>query len=296
MSGEPLIEVAIETKDAGALAAVEAHGPMRRDAESGQWLLGGRDEEAIAQTLARLRAAGVEFRAGPPLVVYREVLAREETVRHTHKRALGGTGEFADVTLAFAPGAPGSGFVFVDATRGTLPPALAEGARAGIERQRQAGLLAGCAVTDFTATLIDARYHEIDSTARLFDTAAGAAFRELPRDAIALLEPAMRVTVTTPEDFLGGVIGDLNARRAMVLTSGAGTEAPAVLVAEGPLSGLLGYRAALAALTRETGACTMEFARFAPVPRAPGGEDPRFPGAAALRAISGSGNVIRFRR
>jgi elongation factor G len=164
------------------------------------------------------RTYKVDANVGAPQVAYRETLSKPVTVKYTHKKQTGGSGQFAEVTIDFKPLPPGSGFVFEnDVVGGSIPKEFIPSVEKGLKAQKESGLLAGFPVIDFKATLTDGKYHEVDSNALTFDIAARAAFRELAsKGAVKLLEPIMKVEVVTPDDFLGGVIGDLNSRRGQV--------------------------------------------------------------------------------
>src|SRR5205085_11466992 len=142
-------------------------------------------------------------------------LAKPVTLQYTHKKQTGGAGQFAEVKIEFEPQPPGSGFEFENGiVGGSVPKEYIPAVEKGLKAQKESGLLAGFPVIDFKARLVDGKYHEVDSNALTFDIAARAAFRELAaKGAVKLLEPIMKVEVVTPEDFLGGVIGDLNSRR-----------------------------------------------------------------------------------
>ncbi len=158
------------------------------------------------------RTYKVDATVGAPQVAYRETLSKPVTVKYTHKKQTGGSGQFAEVTIAFEPLPEGEGFLFENAiVGGSVPKEFIASVEKGIRAQKESGLLAGFPVIDFKAKLTDGKYHEVDSNALTFDIAARAAFRELAsRGAVKLLEPIMKVEVVTPDDFTGGVIGDLN--------------------------------------------------------------------------------------
>ncbi|MGH6873240.1 MAG: elongation factor G, partial [Rhizomicrobium sp.] len=221
---------------------------------------------------------------GAPQVAYRETLSRPVSVKYTHKKQTGGSGQFAEVSIDFEPLPPGSGFVFEnDVVGGSIPKEFIPAVEKGLKNQKESGLLAGFPVIDFKATLTDGKYHEVDSNALTFDIAARAAFRELAsKGAVKLLEPIMKVEVVTPEDFLGGVIGDLNSRRGQV--QGTDTRGNAqVVTAMVPLANMFGYRDTLAALTGGGAAYAMQFSHFQRVSR-PEDDHPRFPPAVGMRA------------
>ena len=221
---DPVIEVAIEPKTKAdqekmgmALVRLAQEDPSFRvstDQESGQTILKGMGELHLEIKVDILkRTYKVDANVGAPQVAYRETLSKPVTVKYTHKKQTGGSGQFAEVTIDFEPLPPGSGFVFEnDVVGGSVPKEFIPAVEKGLKAQKESGLLAGFPVIDFKATLIDGKYHEVDSNALTFDIAARAAFRELAsKGAVKLLEPIMKVEVVTPEDFLGGVIGDLNS-------------------------------------------------------------------------------------
>jgi len=190
------------------------------------------------------------------------------SVKYTHKKQTGGSGQFAEVSIDFAPLEPGSGFVFVnDVVGGSIPKEFIPAVEKGLKAQKESGLLAGFPVIDFQATLTDGKYHEVDSNALTFDIAARAAFRELAaKGAVKLLEPIMKVEVVTPEEFLGGVIGDLNSRRGQV--QGQDTRGNAQVVgAMVPLANMFGYINTLRSMSQGRAQYSMEFDHYAQVPR-----------------------------
>ena len=223
---DPVIEVAIEPKTKAdqekmgmALVRLAQEDPSFRvstDQESGQTILKGMGELHLEIKVDILkRTYKVDANVGAPQVAYRETLSKPLSIKYTHKKQTGGSGQFAEVTIEFEPLEPGSGFVFEnDVVGGAIPKEFIPAVEKGLKTQKESGLLAGFPVIDFKAKLVDGKYHEVDSNALTFDIAARAAFRELAsKGAVKLLEPVMKVEVVTPEDFLGGVIGDLNSRR-----------------------------------------------------------------------------------
>ena len=295
MSEAPhVIEVAIEPKSSGDSARLEqalraivgnrSDLSVSVDQESGQHLLCGIDEHSLNAVVGHLKEnSAVEFNVGAPSVVYRETLSRAATIRYTHKKIHGPMGQFADVTIAFEPLPSGSGVVFEnDSTQ--FPAEFIPAIEKGLRAQAQSGLLAGFPLIDFKARLIDVRHHEVDSSPFAFDIAARAAFRELAQKNVAvLLEPVMKVEVTTPDDFLGGIIGDLNSRKGRVLdTASHGGEMQAI-AAIVPLAAMLGYRVTLDAMTEGRGRYKMAFDHYERV-HVDGGGDDTFPAAMALRA------------
>lgn len=292
-----LIEVAIAVKTPGdqtkvleMLAELAPNGHrfgVKVDQESGQLLLLGDSEEQLEDLIGRARkAAEFDFDVGPLQVAYRETLSKSVTVKYTHKKQTGSSGQFAEVTIEFEPLPAGSGFVFENAVVGdTIPKEFIPSVEKGLKAQKESGLLAGFPVVDFRAKLTDGKYHEMDSNALTFGIAARAAFRELTsRGAVKLLEPVMKVEVVTPEDFIGGVIGDLLGRRGEV--QGQDTQGNAqVVTAMVPLSNMFGYRLALGAMSQGRAEYSMQFDHYGRVPLwSPDDNDPQFPPAIGMRA------------
>jgi elongation factor G len=290
-----VIEIAVEARApvdrqalADAIAALSDSDPSVEawtDPESGQSILAGASEAALDQAVDRLRAA-VKGRidVGAPQVAYRETITRPWTVIYSHMKQFGGRGEFAKVLLAFSPGAPGSGYVFVNAvTNGAVPAACIPGVERGVSTSRRNGLIAGFPLIDFEARLIGGAYHDIDSTPLAFEIAARAAFRELRKHANpVLLEPIMKVEVLTPKEYLADVIGDLNSRRAQIAATDHRDDRHTV-TALVKLSNMFGYAGNLRGMTRATASFNMRFDHYARVP--PSDDDPDlFPPAAAMRA------------
>ncbi len=277
---EPVIEVAIEPKTKAdqekmgvALNRLAQEDPSFRvstDQESGQTILKGMGELHLDIKVDILRRTyKVDATVGAPQVAYRETLSKPVTVKYTHKKQTGGSGQFAEVTIDFKPLEPGAGFVFEnDVVGGAIPKEFIPAVEKGLKAQKESGLLAGFPVIDFQATLTDGKYHEVDSNALTFDIAARAAFRELAaRGAVKLLEPIMKVEVVTPEDFLGGVIGDLNSRRGQVQGTDSRGNAQ-VVTAMVPLANMFGYINTLRSMSQGRAQYSMEFHHYEEVPRA----------------------------
>ena len=277
---DPVIEVAIEPKTKAdqekmgmALNRLAQEDPSFRvstDQESGQTILKGMGELHLEIKVDILRRTyKVDANVGAPQVAYRETLSRPVTVKYTHKKQTGGSGQFAEVTIDFKPLPPGSGFVFEnDVVGGSIPKEFIPSVEKGLKAQKESGLLAGFPVIDFQATLTDGKYHEVDSNALTFDIAARAAFRELAsKGAVKLLEPIMKVEVVTPDDFLGGVIGDLNSRRGQV--HGTDTRGNAqVVTAMVPLANMFGYINTLRSMSQGRAQYSMQFDHYQQVPQA----------------------------
>ncbi|HXJ02670.1 MAG TPA: elongation factor G [Micropepsaceae bacterium] len=277
---DPVIEVAIEPKTKAdqeklgvALNRLAQEDPSFRvstDLDSGQTILKGMGELHLEIKVDILRRTyKVDATVGAPQVAYRETLSKPVTVLYTHKKQTGGSGQFAEVKIEFEPLPPGSGFEFEnDVIGGSIPKEFIPAVEKGIKAQKENGLMAGFPVIDFKARLIDGKYHEVDSNALTFDIAARAAFRELAtRGAVKLLEPIMKVEVVTPEDFTGGVIGDLLGRRGQI--QGQDTRGNAqVINAMVPLANMFGYINTLRSMSQGRAQYSMEFHHYAQVPQA----------------------------
>jgi len=277
---DPVIEIAIEPKSKAdqeklgvALHRLAQEDPSFRvstDQESGQTILKGMGELHLEIKVDILkRTYKVDANIGQPQVAYRETLSKPCTVLYTHKKQTGGAGQFAEVKIVFEPLPPGSGFEFEnDVVGGTVPKEYIPAVEKGLKVEKEGGLLIGFPVIDFKATLVDGKYHEVDSNALTFEIAARAAFRELAnRGVVKLLEPIMKVEVVTPNDFLGGVIGDLNSRRGQV--QGTDTRGNAqVVTAKVPLANMFGYINNLRSMTQGRAQYTMQFDHYEQVPQA----------------------------
>ncbi|HMI96282.1 MAG TPA: elongation factor G [Micropepsaceae bacterium] len=277
---DPVIEVAIEPKTKAdqeklgvALHRLAQEDPSFRvstDLDSGQTILKGMGELHLEIKVDILRRTyKVDATVGAPQVAYRETLSKPVTVDYTHKKQTGGSGQYARVKIEFEPLAPGSGFEFVDDVKGgSVPKEFIPAVEKGIKAQKESGLMAGFPMIDFKASLVDGDSHEVDSSSLAFDIAARAAFRELAnRGVVKLLEPIMKVEVVTPEDFTGGVIGDLLGRRGQV--QGQDTRGNAqVINAMVPLANMFGYINTLRSMSQGRAQYSMEFHHYAQVPQA----------------------------
>jgi elongation factor G len=277
---EPVIEVAVEPKSKAdqeklgvALAKLANEDPSFRvstDQESGQTILKGMGELHLDIKIDILRRTyKVDASVGAPQVAYREKLGKATTITYTHKKQTGGSGQFAEVKIEFEPGEPGSGFKFENKiVGGNVPREYIPGVEKGLNLAKENGLLAGFPVIDVTARLVDGKYHDVDSNVLTFQIAAQAAFRELkekgdPR----LLEPIMKVEVTSPEEYVGSVIGDLNSRRGMI--QGQDMRGNATVVnAFVPLANMFGYVNTLRGMSQGRAQFTMQYDHYDPVPQA----------------------------
>ncbi|MDY6860123.1 MAG: elongation factor G, partial [Pseudomonadota bacterium] len=223
---DPVIEIAVEPKTKAdqekmsqGLARLAAEDPSFRvetDLESGQTIMKGMGELHLDILVDRLkREFKVEANIGAPQVAYRETIGHEAEIDYTHKKQSGGSGQFARVKMVISPTEPGEGYSFESKiVGGNVPKEYIPGVEKGIKSVMDSGPLAGFPVIDFKVALIDGAYHDVDSSVLAFEIAARAAMREgLKKAGAKLLEPIMKVEVVTPEEYTGGIIGDLTSRR-----------------------------------------------------------------------------------
>jgi elongation factor G len=276
---EPVIEIAIEPKSKAdqeklgvALQKLASEDPTFRvstDQESGQTILKGMGELHLDIKVDILRRTyKVDANIGQPQVAYRETLGRKTEIDYTHKKQTGGSGQFARIKLVFEPVEPGVGYSFENKTvGGSVPREFVPGVEKGLLSAKENGLLAGFPVIDFKATLIDGSSHDVDSSVLAFEIAARAAFRELRDKAHPkLLEPIMKVEVTTPEDYVGDVIGDLNSRRGMIQGTDQRGNAQ-VILAHVPLANMFGYVNTLRSMSQGRANFHMEYDHYEAVPQ-----------------------------
>lgn len=276
---DPVISVSIEPKTRADVEKLSiAIGKMVRadpslkieyDTETNQTILKGVGELHLEVTVNRMKTEmGVDAVLGKPQVAYKEALTRKVSHTYTHKKQSGGAGQFAEVTVEIEPLERGAGFEFVDAVvGGTVPREFIPAVEKGFESQKDTGVLAGYPTVDFRVTLVEGKYHDVDSNAIAFEIAAKACFREGARLAAPIiLEPIMKVEVVSPDDYLGDVIGDLNRRRGNIIEqNNKGTSIS--VVANVPLSEMFGYINTLRSMTSGRGTFGMEFDHYAPAPR-----------------------------
>jgi elongation factor G len=276
---DPVIEIAIEPKSKAdqeklglALSKLANEDPSFRvstDPESGQTILKGMGELHLDIKVDILkRTYKVEANIGAPQVAYRETVTRKAEIDYTHKKQTGGSGQFARVKLAIEPGEPGSGFVFDSKIiGGSVPKEYIPGVEKGLKSVLDNGILAGFPVIDFKVSLIDGAYHEVDSSALAFEIASRAALREgIQKAGPKLLEPIMKVEVVSPEEYLGGIIGDLTSRRGQVQGQEMRGNAT-VMSALVPLANMFGYVNTLRSMSQGRASYTMQFDHYAQVPQ-----------------------------
>ncbi len=276
----PVIHVAIEPKTKGdqdklgtaiqRLAEEDPTFQVRTDEETGQTIIAGMGELHLEVLVDRMRREfRVDANVGRPQVAYRETVRRKvEKVEYTHKKQTGGSGQFGRVIINLEPtGGDGGGYEFENkVTGGRIPREYIPSVDAGCQEAAEFGVLAGYPMVDVKVTLTDGAYHEVDSSELAFKIAGSMAFKKAASQADpVLLEPMMAVEVTTPEDYMGEVIGDLNSRRghiqAMEERSGA-----RVVTALVPLSEMFGYVGDLRSRTQGRANYNMQFNSYAEVP------------------------------
>jgi len=276
---DPVIEIAVEPKTKGdqekmsqGLARLAAEDPSFRvetDIESGQTIMKGMGELHLDILVDRLkREFKVEANIGAPQVAYRETIGHEVEHSYTHKKQSGGSGQFAEVKLIITPTEPGEGYSFESrVVGGSVPKEYIPGVEKGIKSVMDSGPLAGFPVIDFKVALIDGKFHDVDSSVLAFEIAGRMGMREGMRKAGAkLLEPMMKVEVVTPEDYTGGIIGDLTSRRGQV--SGQEPRGNAVAIsAFVPLANMFGYINTLRSMSSGRAQFTMQFDHYDPVPQ-----------------------------
>ncbi|MGP3972231.1 elongation factor G [Streptomyces sp. 6N223] len=275
----PVIEVAIEPKSKGdqeklgvaiqRLAEEDPSFQVKADQETGQTIISGMGELHLDILVDRMkREFKVEANVGKPQVAYRETLRRAvEKVDYTHKKQTGGSGQFAKVQISLEP-LDGDGYEFENkVTGGRIPKEYIPSVDAGCQDAMEFGVLAGYPLTGVKVTLLDGQFHEVDSSEMAFKIAGSMAFKEAARRAApVLLEPLMKVEVTTPEDYMGDVIGDINSRRGQIqaMEDRSGAKVVKALV---PLSEMFGYVGDLRSKTSGRASYSMEFDSYGEVPK-----------------------------
>ena len=273
-----LISFAIEAKSKGdedkvfsSLTKLLEEDPslkLDRRSETKEILLSGLGQVHIETVVEKLkRKFNVEVQLNVPKVPYRETIKKKVRVQGKHKKQTGGHGQFGDCWIQLEPMQRGQGFEFVDAiVGGVIPKTYIPAVEKGIVESCQKGVLAGFPCVDFKVTLDDGSYHAVDSSEMAFKIAGSLAFKKAAEQAQpVLLEPIMKVTVTTPDEFMGDIMGDLNGRRGRVLgMDSAGKNQ--VINAQVPLAEFLTYAPDLRSMTQGRGMYTMEFSHYDEVP------------------------------
>ena len=276
---DPVIRVAIEPKTkagqekmAIALQKLAEEDPTFKtytDEETGQTIIAGMGELHLEIIVDRLlREFKVEANVGKPQVSYKETIRKAATVDTRYVRQTGGKGQFAHVKLMIEPNETGKGYEFINkVTGGAIPKEFIPCVDQGIQGAMLSGVLAGYQVVDVKATLLDGSFHEVDSSELAFKICGSMAFKEASQKADpTLLEPIMKVVVTTPEDFMGDVMGDINSRRGQI----SGTDirnGTATIEANVPLSTMFGYATDLRSKTQGRATYVMEPSHFVELPK-----------------------------
>ncbi len=277
---EPVISVAVEPKTKAdqekmgvALSKLAQEDPSFRvhtDEESGQTIISGMGELHLDILVDRMRREfGVEANVGAPQVAYRETIRKKVEAEGKFVRQSGGRGQYGHVWLRLEPLEPGGGFEFVnEIVGGVVPREFIPAVEKGVKEQMENGVIAGYPVVDVKVSLFDGSYHDVDSSETAFKIAGSIGFKEGAKKADpVLLEPIMKVEVSTPEEYMGDVIGDLNSRRGVVQGM---EDAPTgkIIRAEVPLAEMFGYATDLRGATQGRASYSMEFAKYNEVPAA----------------------------
>src|SRR5438876_5659904 len=277
---DPVISVAVEPRSkadqarpGAGLQRLGEEDPtfrVRTDEETGQTLIAGMGELHLEIIVDRLkREFNVDANVGRPQVAYRETVSKPvERVQGRFVRQTGGSGQYGDAGINMYPQEPGAGYEFEDKiVGGKIPKEYIPAVNAGIQEAMGSGVLAGYPVVDVRVELVDGSYHDVDSSERAFKIAGSMAFKEaMKRAKPRLLEPTMAVEVTTPEEYLGDVMGNLNSRRGRIESMNPMGNAQAVK-ASVPLPEMFGYATDLRTMTQGRGDSTMQFDRYEEVPQ-----------------------------
>ncbi|HEX5173316.1 MAG TPA: elongation factor G [Gaiellaceae bacterium] len=277
---DPVIAVAVEPKSKAdqdklgtGLARLAEEDPTFRvetDEETGQTLISGMGELHLEIIVDRLkREFNVDANVGRPQVAYRETVSKPaEKIQGKFVRQTGGSGQYGDAVINLYPQEPGAGYEFVDKiVGGKIPKEYIPAVDAGIQEAMGSGILAGYPVVDVKIELVEGSYHDVDSSERAFKIAGSMAFKEaMKRAKPTLLEPTMAVEVTTPEEYLGDVMGNLNSRRGRIESMSPLGNAQ-VVKASVPLSEMFGYATDLRSMTQGRADFTMQFDRYEEVPQ-----------------------------
>jgi elongation factor G len=277
---EPVISQAIEPKSKAdqdqlgkGLQRLAQEDPTFRyftDEETQQTIIAGMGELHLEIILDRLRREfKVEANVGKPQVAYKEAITKTVEKQGKFVRQSGGKGQYGDVWLRVEPLEPGSGFQFEwKIVGGAVPKEYQKAVQQGIEESAQSGVLAGFPVLDFKATAFDGSYHDVDSSEMAFKIAASIGWKEANRAAgPILLEPIMKVEVTTPKDYMGAITGDLNRRRGMIQATEEAPGGAQIITAHVPLSEMFGYATDMRSATQGRATYTMEFSHYEKAPK-----------------------------
>jgi elongation factor G len=276
---EPVISIAVEPRSQadqekmgialGKLAAEDPSFKVKTDDETGQTIISGMGELHLDIIVDRMkREFKVECNVGNPQVAYRETLRKSVEVEGKFVRQSGGRGQFGHVWLRIEPQEEGAGYEFEnEIVGGVVPKEFIPAVDKGIQEQMRSGVLAGYPVLDVKVTLFDGSYHDVDSSEMAFKIAGSMGFKKGAAEANpVLLEPTMKVEVTTPEDWMGDVVGDLNRRRGMIEGMEDGVAGVKIIRAKVPLSEMFGYATDLRSQTQGRASYSMEFFNYSEAP------------------------------
>jgi elongation factor G len=276
---EPVISVAVEPKTkqdmeklSKALQSLSEEDPTFRvsvDSETNQTVIAGMGELHLEILVDRmLREFKVEANVGAPQVAYRETIRKAVKAEGKFIRQSGGKGQYGHVVIQLEPGEPGTGFEFVSKiVGGTVPKEYIGPAEQGMKEACEAGIVAGYPMIDLKATMVDGSFHDVDSSEMAFKIAGSMAIKEgVMKASPVLLEPMMKVEVEVPEDFLGGVMGDLISRRGHIEGQSV-EEGLAKVTTKVPLAAMFGYATDIRSMTQGRGIFSMEFSAYEEVPR-----------------------------
>lgn len=276
---DPPVSIAVEPKTKAdqekmgiALQRLAEEDPTFRihtDEDTGQTIMSGMGELHLEILIDRMkREFNVEANVGEPQVAFRETIKGTSEVQGKHAKQSGGRGQYGDVWVKFEPNEPGKGFEFVDQIKGgVVPQEYRPAVQKGIKETLEGGVIAGYPVVDVKATLYDGSYHDVDSSELAFSLAGSLAAREGVKKATPiLLEPVMLVEVTTPEEFMGDIIGDLNSRRGRIESMDDLMGGAKLIKAIVPLANMFGYTSDIRSMSQGRAASTMELAHYEEVP------------------------------
>lgn len=276
---DPPVSIAVEPKTKadqekmaiglGKLAEEDPTFRVHTDEESGQTIISGMGELHLDIIIDRLkREFNVEANTGEPQVAYRETIRGTAEAQGKHIKQSGGRGQYGDVWIKFEPNEPGKGFEFIDQIKGgVVPLEYRKPVMEGVKETLEGGVIAGYPVLDVKATLYDGSYHDVDSSELAFHLAGALATREgIKKASPVLLEPVMKIEITTPEDFMGDVIGDLNSRRGRVENMEDRENGVKVISGFVPLANMFGYTSDLRGMSQGRAASTMELNGYEEVP------------------------------
>jgi len=279
---EPVIDIAIEPKTKAdqekmgiALKKLMEEDPtfrVRTDVETGQTILSGMGELHLDILVDRMkREFKVEVNVGRPQVAYRETIRMKAEAEGKYVRQSGGRGQYGHCWIRLEPQEVGAGYEFADEIKGgVIPQEFIKPIDKGIQEAMETGILAGYPMVDVKATVFDGSYHDVDSSEAAFRVAGSLAYKEAAKKAKpVILEPVMKVAVTTPEQFMGDIVGDLSSKRGMIkemIPRGEGASAVKEIHAEVPLSSMFGYATQMRSMSQGRASYTMEFSHYAEVP------------------------------